>query len=205
MRYILTNIFLIVLTVGLLLGSCLFAYLRSEQLVVAYEEDIEPQAFTETASPDRDDWLAFGKKTYRANCQNCHTADGSGRSMYPPVQNMAAHLAAPGGRDYLVDLILYGLYTSTYGAPMPPMPELSDTEIAAVNNYMLVRFAAAGQAPGKEAFYGPKEVAARRGRAVSEWGVADTRPDIPTARELGRGVQVSVSGEDSAVPGGTDE
>ena len=81
-----------------------------------------------------------------------------GRGMYPPIQRMSAHLGAGGGRDYLVNLVLYGLYTGTYGAPMPPMPELSDAEVAAVNNYLLTQFAAAGSAPDTGRLYLPREV-----------------------------------------------
>ena len=205
MRHVLAHLFTYALVAALILGSGLFAWLRSEQLVVAREADVQPQEFLESREPTAEDWLAFGKRTYRANCQNCHTVDGSGRSMYPPVQQMAAHLGADGGREYLIDLNLYGLYTGTYGAPMPPMPELSNTEIAAVTNYILTAFAAADGAPNPSRWYRAAEVEARRGQRKSEWDVADSRPPIASARELGKGVRPRISTDAPAVPEGKEE
>jgi mono/diheme cytochrome c family protein len=174
-------------------------------LVIAREGDIDPRGFTAVKPPTADEWLAFGEQTYRVNCQNCHTVDGSGRGMYPPVQQMAAHLEAPGGRGYLIDLNLYGLFTGTYGAPMPSMPELSDAEIAAVTNYLLTQFAADGRQPDPSTLYLPGEVAERRGRKLSERQVAGLRPPIASARELGRGVYPPEGTDRSAVPEGKDE
>ena len=205
MRHVLANVLTYALVAGLALGSVAFAWVRSEQFVVAREVDVEPREPAEIASIAAFDWFDFGEDVYRVGCRNCHTADGSGRGMYPPVQRMATHLDAEGGRGYLLDVTLYGLHTGTYGAPMPPMPELSDAEVAAVTNYMLTRFAADGGAPEASRLFLPREVAARRGRALTEREVADTRPAVPSARELGRGVRVRLDAGDSAVPEGTDE
>ena len=202
MRHVLANIFTYALIASLVVGAVLFAWARSEQLVIAQEKDIEPGA---RDSMQLSDWMAFGERTYVANCQNCHTADGSGRGMYPPVQRMSAHLAASGGRDYLVDLVLHGVYTSTYGAPMPPMPELSNAEIAAVTNYILVRFAADGEAPQVSVYYTEAEVAERRNNNFSEWEMAARRPAIASARELGRGVRPGGEEDLPAVPAGEEE
>ena len=205
MRHILANIFTYSLIAALVIGAGLFAWARNAQLVFAHERDVEPVVLGAERPATEADWFAFGRHTYLVNCQNCHTADGSGRGMYPPIQQMTAHLAAEGGRDYLVNLALYGLYTGTYGAPMPPMPELSDAEIAAVTNYMLVQFAAEGEGPEASQLYLAPQVAALRGQQLNEWGVAALRPAIPTAEELGRGVQVHLTTDRPAVPEGTDE
>ena len=205
MRHLLANAFTYGLTAALLIGSLLWAWARSEQLVIARETEVEPSFVADVSSPAAAAYLDFGHRVYVANCQNCHTADGSGRGMYPPVQNQVAHLSTDGGRGYLIDLYLYGLYTGTYNAPMPPMPELSDAEIAAVNDYILTAFAAEGRAPDASHLYRPDEVAARRGRGLSEWDVAATRPEVPTAEELGRGVRVAITDGDSAVPDGEDQ
>ena len=205
MRHLLANAFTYGLVTLLVLGTLLWAWARSEQLVIAREAAVEPRLTADVAGPAAAAYLDFGRRVYVANCQNCHTADGSGRGMYPPVQNMAAHLDAEGGRDYLVHLYLYGVYTGTYGAPMPPMPELSDAEVAAVNNYLLTAFAAEGRAPAPARLFRPADVAARRGRELSEWDVAAARPSIPSARELGRGVHVAIRSGASAVPPGEDE
>ena len=218
MRHLLANAFIYGLTGALVAGSLLWAWARSAQLIIARETEVEPSFTADVTGPAAAAYLDFGRRVYVANCQNCHTADGSGRGMYPPVQNMGAHLsgatrlrsgapeAESRGRDYLIDIYLHGVYTGTYNAPMPPMPELSDAEIAAVNNYILTAFAAEGRVPDAGQLYRPEEIAARRGGPnLSEWEVADTRPDIPTARELGRGVRVGIRDADSAVPAGEDE
>ena len=205
MRHLLANIATYALAAGLALGAALFAWARSEQLVIATEADVEPSKTIEVTSMTAFDWRAFGEGVYLANCQNCHTVDGSGRGEYPPVQNLTAHLGAEGGRGYLVDVALYGLYTGEYGAPMPPMPELSNAEIAAVTNYILVQFAARGTAPDTSRLYLPSDVDARRGRDLSEWDVAATRPPVPTAEALGRGVRVPLETDAPAVPEGPEE
>jgi len=205
MRHLLANAVTYALVAGLVLGAALFAWARSAQLVVATEADIEPSRTIPPSSVTAFEWRAFGEDTYLRNCQNCHTVDGSGRGMYPPVQNQAAHLRADGGRGYLVDLVLYGLYTGDYGAPMPPMPELSDAEVAAVTNYVLVRFAAEGRAPGRSRLFVPRDVSERRGRGLSERDVAATRPAVPSAEALGRGVRVPLDTDAPAVPEGEDE
>ena len=203
MRHVLANIFTYALIASLVIGTVLFAWARSEQLVIAQEADVEPGA---RDSMPVSDWLAFGERTYVANCQNCHTADGSGRGMYPPVQRMSAHLSASGGREYLIDLVLHGVYTGTYGAPMPPMPTLSNAEIAAVTNYMLTRFAADGEEPPVSAYYTEAEVAERRGNNFTEWEMAARRPaTTASARELGRGVRPGGEEELPAVPSGKEE
>lgn len=184
MRHVLANLATYALVAGLAVGAALFAWGRSAQLVIATEADVEPSQTIAITSPGAFEWRAFGEAVYVANCQNCHTADGSGRGMYPPVQNLAPHLEAGGGRGYLVDLVLYGVYTGEYGAPMPPMPELSDAEIAAVTNYTLVAFAD-GAAPGPERLFRPGDVAARRGRELGERDVAAARPPVPSAAALG--------------------
>lgn len=205
MRHFLASIFTYALITSLAVGSILWAWTRSEQLVIAREADLEPSPVMVVDHPRDFAWRDFGKRTYVANCQNCHTADGSGRGMYPPIQNMNAHLRTPGGRDYLVDLVIYGLYTGTYGAPMPPMPELSDAEIAAVNNYILTTFAAPDATPATDSLYIPTDPAGRRGRNLDEWTMGERRPNVPTARELGRGVRVAIQNNAPAVPEGKDE
>lgn len=205
MRHVLANIVTYALVIGLAVGAGLFAWARSEQIVIATEADVEPAETVPPESVTAFAWRDFGEATYLRNCRNCHTVDGSGRGMYPPVQNQTAHLAEEGGRGYLMDLVLYGLSTGEYGAPMPPMSELSDAEIAAVTNYILVQFAVSGTAPDTSRLVLPRDVAARRGRGLSERDVAQTRPPVPTAEVLGRGVRVPLETDAPAVPEGDDE
>lgn len=205
MRHVLANIVTYALVLGLVLISLLFAWVRSEQFVIAREADIELSKSVELSDLAEFDWLEFGEEVYAANCQNCHTVDGSGRGMYPPVQNQAAHLDADGGRDYLLNVTLYGLYTGTYAAPMPPMSELSNAEVAAVTNYFLTQFAAQDSVPDSSRLYLPRDVADLRGRELSERDVANTRPPIPSAVVLGDGVKIPIETDAPAVPEGTDD
>jgi len=197
-RHLYANAVTWALAIGLALFAALFAWARSAQLVIATELDVEPVVVAGVAArvaagavvgatPDAGDVerAAFGEQVYIANCRNCHTADGSGRGMYPPVRDLALHLDAEGGRDYLIDLTLHGLHTGEYGAPMPPMPELSDARVAAVLNHTLVAFATNVEAPDPRRLYTPAEVTARRGLALDEREVAATRPPIPSAEALG--------------------
>ena len=187
MRHVYANAVTAALAVGLALFAALFAWARSEQLVIATEIEVEPASVAAVSGAGEADfdWAAFGESVYVANCRNCHVGNGAGRGMYPPVRNLAVHLDAEGGRGYLIDLALHGLYTGEYGAPMPPMPELSDAEIAAVTNYTLVAFATDVAAPDPARLYRPEEVAARRGRDLGERDVAATRPAVPSAAALG--------------------
>ena len=190
MRHLYANAVTWALAAGLVLFVALWAWARSAQLVIASETDVEPawaRGAPDAGGVDGPDMAAFGEAVYVANCRNCHVADGSGRGMYPPVRNLAAHLDAEGGRGYLIDLTLYGLHTGEYGAPMPPMPELSDAEIAAATNHVLVAFAADVRAPAPGRLYAPAEVAARRGRELDEGEVARMRPAIPSVEALGAG------------------
>ncbi|MEX2534291.1 MAG: c-type cytochrome [Trueperaceae bacterium] len=87
----------------------------------------------------------LGESIYASNCQACHQADGSGLpGIFPPLAgNLPDLYNAEGGRDYLVDVVLYGLTGpievngQTYNGAMPAWPQLSDEQIAAVLNHAL--------------------------------------------------------------------
>ncbi len=89
---------------------------------------------------------------YMLQCQGCHLADGSGapdRGVPVLKGSVARFTAVPGGREYLVRV------PGASGSP------LSDAELAAVLNWMVVYFGPAEQA---RAFapYTEEEVAAVR-------------------------------------------
>jgi hypothetical protein len=67
---------------------------------------------------------------YALNCQGCHRADGAGTSESVPAlaDSVARFLAAPGGRAYLVQV------------PGVAQAPLDDGALAALLNWMLVRF-----------------------------------------------------------------
>jgi mono/diheme cytochrome c family protein len=187
MRHVLANLAVYVLAVGLVAGAALFGWARSQQLIFSTERAAELPEYVVAQAPEQFDWEAFGERVYVANCQNCHTADGSGRAMYPPVRGMGAHLGVEGGRAYLTRVTLYGLASGLHAAPMPPMPNLSDAQVAAVNNYLLTRFDDPGRYDPEVRLYIPAEVAAERGLALSERDMGRRRPAVPVPAALAEG------------------
>jgi mono/diheme cytochrome c family protein/heme/copper-type cytochrome/quinol oxidase subunit 4 len=113
---------------------------------------------------------ALGERTYTSTCQGCHQAGGAGLpGVFPPLAgNMPSLHNAEGGREYLIDVLLYGLTGQiqvngqTYNGVMPPWAGLSDEQIAAVLNHELTAW---GNDAELESFTPilPDEVAARRG------------------------------------------
>jgi mono/diheme cytochrome c family protein len=187
MRHVFANIAVYVLAVGLLAGAALFAWVRSEQLIISSERASELQDYVVAASPDQFDWEAFGERVYVANCQNCHGSRGTGRFEYPPLHGQGAVVAAERGREYLMRVMLYGLWTGAHDAPMPPMPNLTDAQIAAVNNYVLTYFDDPGRYDPEVRLYIPSEVAAQRGLGLSERDMGRQRPAVPLPAALAEG------------------
>lgn len=72
---------------------------------------------------------------YQLHCQGCHTADGSGTMGVPALKAQAGEfLRVPGGREYLVQV------------PGAALSALNDARLAAVLNWLLLRFSAASLA-----------------------------------------------------------
>jgi mono/diheme cytochrome c family protein len=184
MRHLLANLAVYVLATGLVVGSVLFAWIRSQQIVIATEPMIEPPEYFAAGRPEEFDWEDFGRQVYIANCKNCHGLVGGGRDVYPGLVGQIDVFAAPGGREYLSRVIVYGLATPRQRAPMPPMPHLSDAQIAAVNNYVLTRFDHAARLPDELQLFVPRDVRRVRGEDLSERDVGRMRPDVPPAGAL---------------------
>ena len=73
---------------------------------------------------------ARGEQVYNANCVACHQANGKG---VPGA--FAALDGSPvvnGPKAAQINVLLKGQNSGAFPAPMPPWPQLSDTEIAAV-------------------------------------------------------------------------
>ncbi len=87
----------------------------------------------------------LGEAVYAANCQSCHQANGQGLTgAFPPLEGHTAELYnAEGGRDYLANLLLYGLQGTirvsgtNYNGVMPAWAQLSDEDLAETLNYIL--------------------------------------------------------------------
>lgn len=130
--------------------------------------------------------FVVGETVYNQNCAGCHQADGTGiASVFPPLVEHVVHVyQVDGGREYLIDVLLYGLQGpiiaegTTYDGVMPAWSQLSDEEIAGTLNYVL-------QAWGNDALhetefseYEPAEVMAAREDALSPQQVLELRRSL---------------------------
>lgn len=72
-------------------------------------------------------WMERGEQVYASQCQACHQASGEGLpGAFPPIRgHLPSLIAAQGGRDYVVDMVLHGLagpievQGQTYRGAMP--------------------------------------------------------------------------------------
>ena len=92
------------------------------------------------------DQTSSGEVVYSSNCASCHGPDGLGvAGAFPPLAEHAGHLYNA-DRDYLPQLILYGLQGpievagQTYNGQMPAWKQLGDDEIAELLDYLLTNW-----------------------------------------------------------------
>ncbi len=131
------------------------------------------------------DWQQLGETTY-ANCVACHQQNGQGIvGAFPPLAGHINELYnAPGGRKYIINVVLYGLQGEidvlgqSYNGLMAAWPQLSDEEVAATLNHELTSW---GNDALLEDFSPilPEEVAAERDNALSSAQVLELRPALP--------------------------
>lgn len=171
MRHALARIVTFGIAGALILGAAIFAWLRSTQLTLTDEATVIERFEPTDIAGFR--WAELGQMSYARNCTNCHLADGSGWDQYPAIDVAAVLAVLPGGREYLIDLHLYGVTSRRWGAPMPRMHHLQDAEIAAVLNHVLTAF---GMIEDEGVLFGPEEIAARRGLRLSPGEVHERRP-----------------------------
>jgi len=95
---------------------------------------------------------------YMLNCQGCHLADGRGYPArgIPSLQNhMGKFLHVDGGREFLARV------------PGVAMSDLDDERLAAVLNWMLLRFSA-DELPSDFSPYTPSEIASLRSSPLTD-------------------------------------
>lgn len=123
-----------------------------------------------------------GAPVYAGNCSSCHGAGGAGMAgVFPPLAGHVADLAElPGGQELLIDTLLYGLQGpiqvagANYAGVMPGWTQLSDEQIAAVLDHLLV-LGSAEAAPG---VFTPEAVGARRGQGLTPDQVHANREEV---------------------------
>lgn len=174
MRHFLGNLATYVIAGLLLCGAVAFAWMRAAQVVVTDEKTALGRY--EPARTAAFEWRELGASSYRRNCANCHMKDGGGWDQYPGLGHTAALFARPGGREYVVDLHLYGLASPRWRAPMPPMGHLGDVEMAAVLNHVLTHFGNERHPATHGRLYAPTDIRSRRGQRLSPGEVDRRRP-----------------------------
>ena len=144
------------------------------------------EAETATLAASSFDWQDLGEKTYTGVCVACHQANGAGvPGAFPPLAGHMPNLySAEGGREYLINVVLYGLQGeilidgTSYNSVMTGWSNLSDEEIAATLNHELSSWGNDGLIADFNPIM-PEEVAAERDKGL---GMADTlelRPELP--------------------------
>ncbi len=126
-----------------------------------------------------------GANAYQRRCAICHRPNGEGiPGVFPPINNtLGRFLAVPSGRDYLGDVVVFGVAGAItvdgtrYVGQMKLTPPLSDQEAADVLNYVLTQFNAGSLAAGGQAFEAG-EIAARRTSPQTPTAVAKKRQDV---------------------------
>lgn len=125
--------------------------------------------------------LPEGGQVY-AQCASCHGQQGQGvPGAFPPLAgHMPALYNADGGREFLVNVLLYGLQGQievagqTYNGVMPAWQQLSDAEIAAVLNHELTAWGNEAELEDFEP-YTPQDVADQRGQGLTGADVLEER------------------------------
>lgn len=175
MRHFFANVVTYAIAGILIGGAALFAWARSAQVTLTNESTVlaqyEQQQPSEFPSGD------LGRRSYERNCGTCHLRDGSGWDQYPPLENARSLVGASGGREYFVDLHLYGLASDRWSAPMPPMGHLQDVELAAVLNHVVSRFGGS-ERPDEALLFRPADVRSRRHQALAPHQVNERRPKL---------------------------
>ena len=165
MRHLLGNIAIYVIVLFLVGAATLFGWIRSSQLVISNEETV--MARFDTSSVQEFKWSQLGERSYLRNCANCHGSDGQGWDQYPPLNHTSLIFMSPEGRNHVIDLHLYGLTSSRWGAPMPPMGHIQDIEMAGVINYVVTQFGDEQSMAQSEELLRPQDIAERRGQDLS--------------------------------------
>ena len=138
--------------------------------------DVSAQADASTAEGDGSNGnggvLTAGESVYN-NCLACHQANGQGiPGAFPPLVGHAPELYAA-DRDYLPQLVLYGLQGeitvngTSYNSVMTPWAQLSDEDLANVLNYVLTAWGNVDALPEDFTPYTADDIAPHRDQGLT--------------------------------------
>jgi len=121
-----------------------------------------------------------GASVYQ-QCQGCHQPTGTGvPGVFPPLAGHVPEiLAAKGGREYLIHVLLYGLSGeisvkgTKYNGVMPAFGQLKDADLAAVLNHISTSWG--NQLPAGQKAFTAAEVKAQRAKPLTSLQVNAAR------------------------------
>jgi mono/diheme cytochrome c family protein len=137
--------------------------------------------FGKGAAPAATPPAVDGAKLY-AICAGCHGAGGAGSAVFPPLAGGVPEIIkAKGGREYLVQAMLYGLSGQiaiagkTYSGFMPAWGQLKDEEIAALLNHISSQWGNDKLLPQGHKVFAADEVKAARSKPLTAQQVLEVR------------------------------
>ncbi len=159
----------------LLIAALGFGLLRSEGFGVSVAREGAQPGVAGNELTERYTWFAHADSIWEARCAGCHE-----ELTYIPEL-----FAAAGGRQYLVDVMLFGALGETflYGEMQslrhrPFADQFDDEDMAALLNLMLVAWGNEQALPEGTQLYTAAEVAAARPRDIPQEEVLDGRPEM---------------------------
>ncbi|RIH86753.1 c-type cytochrome [Calidithermus roseus] len=119
-------------------------------------------------------------------CQGCHQTNGTGiPGVFPPLAGHVPQvLAAKGGREYLINVLLYGLAGEIsvkgqkYSGAMPPFAQLTDEQLAGVLNHISTQWGNDKALPKDFKLFNAAEVKAKRATKLSQAQVLELRKKL---------------------------
>lgn len=166
MRHFFAYRFTFVIAAILVLACVLFAWIRSEDIVIISRKLVRAEAVN-----------MIGAEFFANKCSTCH-------STLPHLGGIAA---VNGGREYLADFFLYGLNGNipiqgdNRNVTHLPFTAFTDVEIAAVLNYMLSSWGNEKSLPVRWMPYQPQDISKTRARPLT--------PEEVHARRVALGIE----------------
>jgi len=138
------------------------------------------------ASAAPSNWHDIGATTYSNNCSSCHQGNGQGiAGAFPPLAGHTPDLiSVDGGRDYLRNLLLYGMQGqiqvegNSYNGVMPAWAQLSNEQIASTLNYVLTEWNNEADLPADFALFSAEEIEEVRANPLNGIEVHDMRQQL---------------------------